>query len=153
MPREEYAMTMRVGNTFTNEVVTAGTEQNVAWVASLMEQNNVGTVVITEEQRPVGIVTDRDIALAVAAHGLSPKDRVGDVMTTPVATIERHEGVFKATKRMKENALRRLVVVDELGRVVGLVSLDDLLLLLAGELQNLAQGVRAEVTQAALSAE
>jgi CBS domain-containing protein len=54
---------------------------------------------------------------------------------------------------MRENALRGLVVVDQLGRVVGLVSLGDVLLLLAGKLQNLAQGVRTEVTQSVLAAE
>jgi CBS domain-containing protein len=63
---------MRTGNTFTNEVITAGAEHKVSWVAGLMEQNNIGAVVITEQQRPVGIVTDRDIALSVARTASPP---------------------------------------------------------------------------------
>ena len=137
---------MRIGTLFTNEVITAGPQHTIGWVTGLMEQHNVGAIVIAEQQRPVGIVTDRDIAMALGMRVKGPHDLVVDVMTTPVTTIGQHEGVFKATQYMRERGLRRLVVVDDLGRVIGLISLDDLLLLLARELQNLADGVRAEIT-------
>jgi CBS domain-containing protein len=111
-----------------------------------MEQHNVGSVVIVEQQRPVGIVTDRDLAIVLGTRAKVPHDLAVDVMSTPVTVVGQHEGVFKATQVMKERGLRRLVVVDDLGRVIGLISLDDMLLLLARELQNLAEGVKAEVT-------
>ncbi len=136
----------RIGTLFTNEVVTAGPQHSIGWVTGLMEQHNVGAIVIVEQQRPVGMVTDRDIAIALGMRERERHDLVRDVMTTQVATIGQHEGVFKATQFMRERGVRRLVVVDDLGRVIGLISLDDLLLLLARELQNLAEGVRAEVT-------
>ena len=109
-----------------------------------MEKENVGAVVVTEGKRPVGIVTDRDLALAVCVRGASPLDHVQNVMTCPVATISRDDGVFSATQQMMEHAVRRLPVVDKSGGLVGLVALDDLLLLLSRELQSMAEGIRAE---------
>jgi CBS domain-containing protein len=137
---------MRLGTLFTNKVITAGPRHSIGWVIGLMQQENVGTVVIVEDQRPVGIVTDRDLVIALGMRAKGAHDVVGEVMRSPVATIGQHEGVFRATRYMKEQTVRRLVVVDDIGRVIGIVSLDDLLHLLARELQNLADCVDTEVT-------
>jgi signal-transduction protein with cAMP-binding, CBS, and nucleotidyltransferase domain len=109
-----------------------------------MEQENVGAVVVTEADRPVGIVTDRDRALAACVRGTSSDEHVQSVMTCPVSTISKDEGVYTATQQMMEQAVRRLPVVDQSGGLVGLVSLDDLLLLLSRELQNMAEGIKVE---------
>jgi CBS domain-containing protein len=143
--QEERSHVMKLGSLFTNEVVTAKPADSLATVAKLMEEHNVGTVVLAEGQRPVGIVTDRDLALALGVQGHSPQVPVQEVMTCPITTMGHHEGIFKATQHMQENAIRRLVVVDDVGRLVGLVSLDDLLLLLSRELNNLAASIRPEV--------
>jgi CBS domain-containing protein len=135
---------MKLGTLFIREVVTAGPKDSLAKVAKLMEQHNVGTVVVAEQDRPVGIVTDRDLALAVCGRGVSPEEHIQKVMTCPVSTMRHNEGIYKATQHMMELAVRRLPVVDEVGRLVGLVSLDDLLLLLSRELHNVAEGIRAE---------
>jgi signal-transduction protein with cAMP-binding, CBS, and nucleotidyltransferase domain len=103
----------------------------------------VGAVVVTESDRPVGIITDRDLALAACVRGTSPDERVQSVMTCPVSTISKDEGVYSATQQMMEQAVRRLPVVDQSGSLVGLVSLDDLLLLLSRELQNMAEGSKS----------
>jgi signal-transduction protein with cAMP-binding, CBS, and nucleotidyltransferase domain len=137
---------MKLCTMFLREVVTAGPKESLAKVARLMEQHNVGTVVVAEQDRPVGIVTDRDLALAVCARGISPEERVQNVMTCPVSTMKHDEGVYKATQHMMEQGVRRLPVVNEVGRLVGLVSLDDLLLLLSRELHNMAEGIRAEAS-------
>jgi CBS domain-containing protein len=129
---------------FVREVVTAGPGDSLVKVAKLMQQHNVGTVVVAEQDRPVGIVTDRDLALAVCGRDVSPEEHVQKVMTCPVSTMRQNEGIYKATQHMMELAVRRLPVVDEVGRLVGLVSLDDLLLLLSRELHNMAEGIRAE---------
>jgi CBS domain-containing protein len=136
---------MKLGSFFTNEVVSAAPKDSLAKVAKLMEEHGVGTVVLAEGQRPVGIVTDRDIALGIGVQGHSSQTPVQEIMTCPITTIGQHEGIFKATKVMRENAIRRLVVVDEVGRVCGVVSMDDLFLLLCRELNNLAEGIRPEV--------
>jgi CBS domain-containing protein len=137
---------MRLGAFFSKEVVAASPKDSLAAVAKMMEKHNVGTVVVAEEQRPVGIVTDRDVALAVCSRRVSPDECVQKIMTCPVSTMKQNEGIYKATQRMMELAVRRLPVVDDLGRLVGLVSLDDLLVLLSRELNNMALGICKEAT-------
>jgi signal-transduction protein with cAMP-binding, CBS, and nucleotidyltransferase domain len=136
---------MQLGTMFIREVVTAGPKDSLVKVAKLMEEQNVGTVVVVEQDRPVGIVTDRDLALAVCAQNVSREEHVQKVMTCPVSTMKHNDGVYRATQRMMELKVRRLPVVDEVGRLAGLVSLDDLLLLLSRELHNMTEGIRAEM--------
>ena len=135
---------MSISELVTRKLVTAAPQDSLAKVAKLMEQENVGAVVVTQENRPIGIVTDRDLAVAVCVRGTSPKEHVQNVMTCPVSTISKDEGVYNATQQLMEQAVRRLPVVDENGDAIGLVSLDDLLLLLSRELQNMAEGIKVE---------
>jgi CBS domain-containing protein len=127
------------------KVVTVHPKDSLASAAKLMDKENVGAIVIVEKDRPVGIVTDRDLALATCVHGVFPDAHVQTVMTCPVSTIREDEGVFTATRQMMDLAVRRLPVVDKFEHLVGLISLDDLLLLFSRELQNVAEGVREEV--------
>ena len=135
---------MKFGTFFTKKVVTAGPKDSLAKVAKHMQQHNVGTIVVVEQKRPVGIVTDRDLAMAVCAEKVSPEEHVQKVMPCPVSTMNQNEGIYTATQYMMENAVRRLPVVDNVGWLVGLVSLDDLLLLLSREMNNLAEGIKPE---------
>ena len=135
---------MSLSTLLTREPVTAAPMDSLVQVAALMEREKVGAVVITEGTRPVGIVTDRDLAMAVCVHGVTSRERVQNVMTCPVTTISKDEGVFNATQIMMDNAVRRLPVVDENGILVGLVAIDDLLLLLSREVQSMAEGIKAE---------
>jgi len=136
---------MKVGTLSSKEVVTIGPSDCLSKVAKLMEQHNVGAVVVTQQDRPVGIVTDRDLALAVCAGRASREEHVQKIMTCPVSTVRQSEGIYKATQHLMELGVRRLPVVDDVGRLTGLVSLDDLLLLLGRELHNLAEGIRPEL--------
>ena len=135
---------MKTIEKFVKRVVTA-MPQTLAAVARLMEQHNVGAVVLAENHRPVGIVTDRDLALHIAAHGVPLQAPAARVMSTPVMTVGRDDGVFDTTQSMMESGVRRLPVVDEDGRLVGLVTLDDLLRVLGRELSNLLDGIRSEM--------
>jgi CBS domain-containing protein len=119
---------MNLANLFVKDVITAAPHETIEADAKRMAERNVGAVVVTVDERPVGIVTDRDLAISLGAWGCSPADPVQSVMTSPATTIPRDEGVFNATQYMMENALRRLPVVDERGSLVGIVTLDDLLL-------------------------
>ncbi len=130
---------------FVKKVVTARPEDSLAAVARSMEQHNTGAVVITENHRPVGIITDRDLALELGAHGTPPQTHVVQVMKSPVETIGRDEGVFSATQSMKENQVRRLPAVDEDGRLVGIVTLDDVLRVMSRELSNVMEGIKPEM--------
>ena len=136
---------MALGKLMTRKVVTATPTDSLVKAAKLMDEHNVGAIVVVEQDRPVGIVTDRDLTRSVCILRTSPDAHLQNAMTCPIATINQDEGVFNATQRMMELAVRRLPVVDDLGRLVGLVSLDDLLLLLGRELHNMAEGIRSEV--------
>jgi CBS domain-containing protein len=136
---------MKLNEIFTRSVVTAGPEETLAAVALKMQEHNVGTVVIVEEQRPVGITTDRDVALALGAQGISPQARVEKVMTHHVLAIPDDTGIYTATKFMREREVRRLPIVDKEDHLVGIVTLDDLLRFLGRELYNLAEGIKHEM--------
>jgi CBS domain-containing protein len=136
---------MRTVEQFVKKVVTAGPGETLAAVAGLMAEHNVGTVVLVERGQPVGIVTDRDLALELGVGGVSPQLPVSEVMATPVETIAQSADVLEATELMRDFQVRRLVVVDEDGLVTGMVTVDDVLQLLARELANLAEGIWPEM--------
>jgi len=132
------------GDVSARKPVTAGPAEPLSAVARRMREHNVGAVVVVENEKPVGIITDRDLALALGAQGVALQEPVKSVMTVPVRTIPEGAGVFAATQCMRDVGVRRLAVVDNDGRLVAIVSLDDLLRLLGSELHNLAEGVKRE---------
>lgn len=143
---------MRLDSMFPKRVVTAEPDSHLSQIAELMEEHAVGTVVIVEGDRPVGIITDRDLAIELGSGRVIRSETARTIMTRPVATMGCHEGILAATRRLHDNAIRRLPIVDDDGRLVGLVSTDDLLVLLGRELGNLAGGVRQEVAAAKFAA-
>ncbi len=136
---------MKLSDRFTKQAITAAPGDTLGSIARQMEQHNVGAVVIAEEGRPVGIITDRDLALALGAHGLSPRAEVHKVMKRHVVAIPEDTGLLTATRLMREAGVRRLPVVDHADRLTGMVTLDDLLEVLGQELYNLSRGIEAEV--------
>jgi CBS domain-containing protein len=135
---------MSISQLLTRKPVTARPNDTLSFVAKSMKKQKVGAVVIAQDDRPVGLVTDRDLALAVCCGECMPSDPVRNVMTCPVETIADDTGIYRAAQRMMELAVRRLPVVDKKGNLIGLISLDDLLQLVSHELQYMAEGVRAE---------
>ena len=109
----------------TESVVTAAPERTVREIAELMRERNVGSVVLVDDSRPVGFVTDRDLALSVIADGRDFGDHVADHASSPVITAEPEMEVEEAGELMVRHGIRRLVVVDG-GRLTGIVTLDDL---------------------------
>lgn len=120
-------------------LVACSPDAAVRDVAVLMRDQNVGCVVVVEDGFPVGIVTDRD--LVVRCLSLQARDcvqsRVRDIMTPSVETVSLRDGIQDAVRAMKGEEIRRVVVVDDAGRAVGLLSFDDMLGLLAQELNDL----------------
>lgn len=136
---------MKLSNMFTRGVVTVTPEAPLAVVAAKMRGCNVGAVLVEENKRPVGIITDRDLALALGASGVPTQTPVREVMTRHVLAIPDSSDVFAATKLMRESHVRRLPVVDDDDRLIGMVTLDDLLFYLGREVHNLAESVRLEL--------
>jgi CBS domain-containing protein len=126
------------------QVVTATANEDIDSVSHLMREAHVGAVVVVNEgDRPVGIVTDRDIVCRVVANGLAPRStRVADVMTRDPRVAYVQDTIDTAIFRMRQSGLRRLPIVDAAGKLAGLVSLDDLLVLLSAELGQAAGTVR-----------
>lgn len=140
-------MSDTLGQVATSIVVTADPETTAADAARLMRRHHVGSLVVVDASddsgRALGIVTDRDLVLAVMAEELDPGVfTVGDLMSTDLATAPQQAGLMDAVAILRRRGLRRLIVVDEAGRVTGLVTLEDLLDALAGELGTLAQALR-----------
>jgi CBS domain-containing protein len=126
------------------QVVTMSPKQTVRDAASKMRDQHVGAVVVVEEDRPLGIVTDRDIVLRAIADGRDPGTTpVGDVMSRGVKVVRADEKLDDAISSIRAGGVRRLPIVDADGRVVGMVTLDDLVVLVAGELGMAAGAVRA----------
>lgn len=136
---------MKTIETFVKAVVSTGPGTPLTAVARLMEERNVGAVVVVENHKPVGIITDRDLALQMGARCVPPATPVGKVMSTPVKVAALDQGIFDTTQDMKDLGVRRLPVVDGDGRLAGLVTLDDLLRVLSRELSNLIEGIQPEM--------
>ena len=140
---------MAVGEICNREVVIAERVLSVVDAAQLMRKHHVGDLVVVEEKdgrrHPVGIVTDRDIVVEVVAAEVNPDAlKVGDIMGPEVATVRESEGLFEALRYMRDKGVRRMPVVDREGGLVGILTLDDLLSLLAEEMTELAKLVSHE---------
>src|SRR5438034_10570370 len=93
--------------------------------AGLMRTKDIGSLVVVETGKPMGIVTERDIVTKVAASDKQPsRVLVRDIMTSPVVVVHPHEEVAEAAKLMSQRKIRRLPVVQE-GKLVGLITEDD----------------------------
>ncbi len=140
---------MSIGEICNREVVIVQPEDTVLQAAKLMRQHHVGSVLVVDKNSgkpvPVGIVTDRDLVIEVVAPELDPDAiTVGDIMVSDFATVKEETGVFEAIQYMRRKGIRRLPVVDNEGRLIGIVTLDDLLALLSEELGALAKLVSGE---------
>lgn len=143
-------MATQVGEICSREVVFGTRETTVAAAAKLMRQHHVGCLVIVEElnggkRLPVGIVTDRDIVVEVTAMGLDPQTiTVGDIMGDALVTAREGEGLLETMEIMRYKGVRRLPIVGGDGQLIGIVTIDDLLEVLAEQLTELAKIVSRE---------
>jgi CBS domain-containing protein len=128
------------------EVDTADVTEPVQAAADRMNARNVGTlVVLNPERQPLGIVTDRDLAVRVLARGKDPyATTVGDVMTLLPRTVLEDTSIEDAIAMMRVGPFRRVPVVDRQGQLVGLLSIDDVLELLAEEFRDIGKLLKAE---------
>lgn len=127
---------MSTGRICTREVSVISPSETAAVAAARMAEHGVGTLVVVDEAtHPRGIVTDRDLVTRVLARGLdAASTRIEAVMTPEPRTIGERTPIELALSVMRAGRLRRLPVVDDEGRLVGIQSLDDTLALLAEEL-------------------
>lgn len=138
---------MQVQDVMTRAAECIRPDDTLQEAARKMKSLDVGPLpVCGDDDRPIGMLTDRDIAVRAVAEGLDPLSaRVRDVMTEGVCSCSEDDDVEEAARQMKERQIRRLVVLNRTGRLVGIVSLADLAIdgvdeHLAGEtLQSVSQ--------------
>lgn len=137
---------MALNQLMIKDVTSLPAYATVLDAAKFMTDMNVGTVIVTVEDKPSGLITDRDIVTKVLAQGTDPNTtKIEDVMVTPVVTISEDKGIFEVTKLMSTHGIRRFPVVDAKGKLVGVIALDDLMVLLGEEMKNIAGALRAEL--------
>ena len=126
-------------------VLSVKPDATVRFVAGLMKEKNIGCIVVTDNHKPVGIVTDRDIALrSETLCGDPDATQIESIMTRDIVIIRKDTGIFEAIQEMKSAGVRRMPIVDGAGRLVALLTVDDLIRLLARELGDIARIIGKE---------
>lgn len=133
----------------TRDVITVAPKASVVEACELMRKHHVGAVVIVEEsgnsKRPLGVLTDRDVAVEVVALGIAPATlKVSEVVQRPVTTVREDAGYAETVRLLSVNGVRRMPVVDENGNLVGIITVDDILRQLAGPIAALSDLVARE---------
>jgi CBS domain-containing protein len=123
-------------------VVTIAPEKTISAACQLLQERNIGCLLVEEQDKLCGILTDRDIALRVVGRGRDPQQTsVGQVMTANPVRIPVGNTLHQLTLLMHNQHVRRVPIIDENGRAIGIVTLDDLLVLMGDEMSDLAKTV------------
>ncbi|QEY63120.1 CBS domain-containing protein [Metapseudomonas lalkuanensis] len=137
---------MSIGKYCKRNVVVVAPTESILAAARLMSQHHVGDLVLAEQvgenrYRPLGIVTDRDIVLEIVTNNETALERtsVGAMKVQDLVTAGEKEDVFDVIGRMRHFSIRRMPIVDDQGLLVGIISVDDLLRVLAENLRDLSQ--------------
>jgi CBS domain-containing protein len=116
-----------IKNVMTSNPCTIDAEKSVAYAAKMMKEEDVGLAPIVEGDKLIGMLTDRDIAIRVVAEGRNPdQTKVRDVASKQVVTIDPQQELDEALRIMAKHQVRRLPVVEEDGKLVGVVAQADI---------------------------
>ncbi|SNR82173.1 CBS domain-containing protein [Desulfurobacterium atlanticum] len=132
---------MPIKEIMVRNVVTAFPDETLESVVKKLYSKNVGCVVIVEDDKPIGIITDRDVA--IRGFKKAPETPVKEIMTPKVITISEDDGIFELTKKFRNHGIRRIPVVDTTGKLKGIISIDDIFELLVTEFANLVGAIRS----------
>jgi CBS domain-containing protein len=117
---------MKVSEVMTKDIQLANPDQTIREAARLMSEEDVGALPVAENDRLVGMITDRDIAIRAVAEGKGPEAKIRQVMTDQVKYCFEDEDLNQVSKNMANVQMRRLPVMNREKRLVGIVSLGDL---------------------------
>ena len=140
---------MSVASICTRHVFTIDADADTSQAAKAMREYHVGFLVVTSKQDgrevPVGVLTDRDIVLEVVAQNVDPKSVVAkDIMTPKPLVVREHAPIHDTLLQMRAAGVRRVPVQDAHGKLVGVLSLDDVVGFLNGLVQDLAGAIERE---------
>lgn len=124
------AKTMTIADVMTKSVISVDASMTVNESAKMMEDAKVGAIIVMEHNSPVGIVTDRDFAVKVAAHAYPITTPIKQIMSSPLLSINSDETVRTAADLMHDRKIRKLPVIDD-DHVIGIITATDIVNLLA----------------------
>jgi CBS domain-containing protein len=139
---------MTIGNMCRDQVVTIAEAASIKEAAKVMAEKNIGFLVVTgaDGNKPVGSLTDRDIVVnGIADKGEVVNLKVSDIMHKDLLVLKGEQGVREIIKDMCEKGVRRAPIVEN-EKLIGIVSIDDLLVLLAKELNEVAELIKKQIT-------
>ncbi len=145
---------MYIGEVCTRNVVICTTGIGIVEAARLMRQNHVGDLVVVEERNgkrvPTGVVTDRDIVVEVVALDAPLESlKIGDIESRELITVRESDETLDVLELMQRHGIRRVPVVDNYGALAGIVTLDDLLQILAEEIGAMVKLISREQSREA----
>jgi len=135
---------MKISEVMTTEVETVSADQTAREAAAFMLRADAGSIPVCEGDKVIGMITDRDIAVRGIAEGRGPDTPVSELMSDGIICAHEDDDVREVARRMSEEQVRRLPVIDSEERLVGIVSLGDLSRETVGEAaQQALEGVSA----------
>jgi CBS domain-containing protein len=135
-----------VGKVCSRPVVVTRPDDTIDATARLMRGRNVGAVVVVSNGSPIGLLTDRDIAVDVVGRGKDPTTTpVREVMKKLPTVIQEEAEIFDVARIFATKGVRRLPVVNKAGNLVGIISLDDILMLLGSQMGHIAEGLASSL--------
>jgi CBS domain-containing protein len=138
-----------IGDLCIRDVISVQRETPLSTCAKIMHDDHVGSLVVTDgdgaARKPVGIITDRDITIEAVAFSLDPATMTaGDIMSPHLVTARKDEDLLAVLARMREHGIRRVPVVEANGLLYGMLTADNILELLAEEVDGLVHVVKSE---------
>ncbi|MDF2691207.1 MAG: hrp1 3 [Gammaproteobacteria bacterium] len=141
---------MKISEICHTDVVCIDQNAMAEEAAKLMEKSRIGSLIAIEQssRKPIGIITDRDIVTKVVAAGNDPKNtKVSEFMSSDLYTENQNTDIAEIINVMKEKGIRRVPIVDNENKLCGIVSLDDLCLMVDKEQDNIADIIRKQISK------
>jgi CBS domain-containing protein len=130
---------IRVREAMTTNVVTVTKDTSVMEAAKIMLDKNIGSVIVVEDHKPVGIVTERDISYRVVAKDKRPsRVKIGEIMSSPLITVKQNTTLTEASKIMAKHNLRRLPVIES-NKLIGIITNKDIVAIAPEQIEILKE--------------
>jgi len=145
--RQQILEPVSVNDVISESVVAADPDTQVQTVVGMMDQEDVGSVVVVEDNNPLGIVTDRKIALALKDTSDIAERPIREFVSENLVTADPSMNLFDLIQVMSDQGIRRMPVVDNDGSLRGIVTLDDVVVLLGTEMNNVSETIQTQISR------
>ena len=124
MSHENFSSILVTEN-MTTPLISVNPATTILQIAKMMEQGEIGAIIVKENGNPIGIITDRDFAIKIAVNNLSFDTPVEKIMSSPLVTINHDESISSAAKIMNSKKIRKLAV-SENDKIIGIITSTDI---------------------------